>query len=167
MYEENLDLDSSPALWTAQEWPRPQMEQMKKLKLFLLVSIYFALLWLLWMVCSFFPLHFSFTPLFQNNATVLFVVLAPYSTPIAHRMTSQWNSQPGMTRNLSISFWFGSYITSYIPWHKCLLNPVTDWKSLISIYRLHLVLCINMCLNLPKAWVLCCIPGTISILKSV
>lgn len=72
-----------------------------------------------------------------------------------------------MTRNISISLWFGSYITSYFAWHTCLPNPVTDWKSLISTDRLHLVLCINMCLNLPKAWVLCCIPGTVSALKSV
>lgn len=110
---------------------------------------------------------FCLHSLFQNNATVIFVVLAPYSTPIAHRMASQWNSQPGMTRNLSISLWFGSYITSYFAWHTCLPNPVTDWKSLISTDRLHLVLCINMCLNLPKAWLLCCIPGTVSALKSV
>lgn len=49
MYEENLDLlDSSPELWTAQEWPRSQIEQMhKKMKLFLLDSVWFALLWLL------------------------------------------------------------------------------------------------------------------------
>lgn len=72
-----------------------------------------------------------------------------------------------MTRNLSISLWFGSYITSYFAWHTCFPNPVTDWKSLISTDRLHLVLCINTCLNLPKAWVLCCIPGTVSALKSV
>lgn len=49
MYEENLDLlDSSPALWTAQEWPRPQKEQMqKKMKLFPLDTVCFALVWLL------------------------------------------------------------------------------------------------------------------------
>lgn len=82
MYEENLDLlDSSPVLWTAQEWPRPQMEQMqKKLKLFLLDSVCFALLWLLYMPSFIFPFHFAFTPFFQINATVLFLVLAPYST---------------------------------------------------------------------------------------
>lgn len=58
----------------------------------------------------YFPLHFAFPPFSQNNATVLFVVLAPTQTPIAHRMTWKWNSQPGMTRNLSRSLWFGSYI---------------------------------------------------------
>lgn len=72
-----------------------------------------------------------------------------------------------MTRNLSRLLWFGSYITSYFAWHTCLPNPVTDWKSLVSTDRLHLVLCISMCLNLPKAWVLCCIPGTVSALESV
>lgn len=49
MYEENLDLlDSSPALWTAQELPKSQMEKMqKKMKLFPLDNVCFALLWLL------------------------------------------------------------------------------------------------------------------------
>lgn len=86
-----------------------------------------------------FPLHFAFIP-FSKIMPVLFVALAPYSSPIAHRMTSQWNSQPGMTRSLSISLWFGSYITPCFAWHTCLPNPVTDWKSLISTDRLHLII---------------------------
>ena len=109
----------------------------------------------------------ALSPFFQNKATGLFVALAAYSTPVQPGMTPQRNSHPGVRRNVSIPLRFGGYITSCSAWCTCLPKPVADWKTPISSDRLHLVVCINMCLNLPKARVLCCVPGNGPALESV